>query len=488
MGRVRGLRLTTSRGSPPPLQHLHPLSREVASLAPIAAPAAVPGRRWRRLCAAGLCSLAAATAAPSLVPGPSPARPAPRPSAALAASPRLAEALGRRQLRATGMPGACPSSASAGSGGVRRGGPALRAVNEAGFDIGVSMPPEEAEKMGIQPFGDGGADNSTSPRPKIYSHGPCASPAAAQFIVKCSDWRDTSPGDARQRELAEKALEVLRTHGFVILEELLPADYVAPLEPEAAQYLGTSHDGFIPQPLRANRSQLHLPYAMPWASDWLVKHDLVLELVARYVRNDLAGGRTQDEQQWGLVQWLTSGADLDWFLSPEWGPKPGRLWDAPPTGCSGVGSPEERGPWLGRVMVTKTPPGSPPQKHHRDINFPGPTAQLTIQVALTPLEANNGPLGYVPGSHRMVTPGFEVVANPPLGSAVLYDSFVEHHGIENHSPRDRYAMYYEFETRGIFGGYTDEHFGPQAAAHTMAFRMAIDPELRQWVERVRAAA
>merc|ERR1712217_688412 len=113
-------------------------------------------------------------------------------------------------------------------------------------------------------------------------------------------------------------------------------------------------------------------------------------------------------------------------------------------------------------MVTKTPPFSPPQKYHRDINFPGPCAQITVQVALTPLLANNGPLGYTPGSHRMQTPGYEVVANPPLGSVVLYDSFVEHRGIENHTPKDRYAMYFEFETRGVFSGYTTTHFGPES--------------------------
>jgi len=132
-------------------------------------------------------------------------------------------------------------------------------------------------------------------------------------------------------------------------------------------------------------------------------------------------------------------------------------------------------------MVTKTPPGSPQQKRHRDIILPGPAAQLTIQVALTPLVANNGPLGYFPGSHVMRTPGYEVVANPPLGSVVLYDSFVEHRGIENHTPRSRYAMYYEFETRGIFSGYTDQHFGEQAAAHTLAFRQSVDPALRRLV-------
>lgn len=29
----------------------------------------------------------------------------------------------------------------------------------------------------------------------------------------------------------------------------------------------------------------------------------------------------------------------------------------------------------------------------------------------------------------------------------------------------RYAMYYEFETRGVFSGYTASHFGPSSAKH-----------------------
>lgn len=356
-------------------------------------------------------------------------------------------------------------------------------LNEAGFDVGMTISPEEADRLGLQPFGDGGADNATSHRPKVYTHGPCATPATADFVVDCARWRHASSGDSERQELADSVLQHLRTHGFVVLENVLQAEDVAPLEAAAAAHLSAEHEGFVPQPLRAGRQQLHLPFQAPWANAWLVKHDLVLEVVARYVHNDLAGGRTQDEQQWSLVQWLTSGADLGWFLLPDAAPKPGPMLDSPPTGCSTVGNPRERGPWLGRVMVTKTPPGSPPQKQHRDINFPGPTAQLTAQVALTPLEANNGPLGFVPGSHRMLTPGFEVVANPPPGSMVLYDSFVEHRGLEHHGEKDRYAMYYEFETRGLFGGYTDEHFGAQAGAHTHAFRLAVDPELRRWVER-----
>ena len=38
----------------------------------------------------------------------------------------------------------------------------------------------------------------------------------------------------------------------------------------------------------------------------------------------------------------------------------------------------------------------------------------------------------------------------------------------------RYAMYYEFETRGVFSGYTAAHFGPESEAH---MRVAT-PELQ----------
>lgn len=290
------------------------------------------------------------------------------------------------------------------------------------------------------------------------------------------------PRGEEQRALARQALELMKANGFVVLESLLPMDMVQTMEDEAARVILSPDDGFIPQPLRAGRTEGHVPFAVPWASDWLLKNDLVFEVVAGYMTNNLAGGRTQEEQQGALVEWLMSGAELDWFLQPTWGPKPGSLLDAPPAGCSDVGTAKDEGPFFGRISLIRAPPGTKPQKHHRDINFPGPAAQLTVQVALTQLQANNGPLAYVPGSHRMLTPGFEVVANPPLGSVVLYDSFCEHRGIENHSPRDRYALYYEFETRGVFSGYTATHFGPKSGAHMTAFRMAVDPDLRTWVD------
>lgn len=355
-------------------------------------------------------------------------------------------------------------------------------VNEAGFPMTVSMNPDDAERLGYKPFGDGGAENITAQRPKLYTHGPCASTLAAEYVVPCAGWGAASAED--RHALAMQALAALRKNGFVVLERLFPAEDIAPLEQEAAWFLGSPQDGFIPQPLRASRTEGHLPFAVPWASDWLLRHDLVLEVVAHYMQNNMAAGRTQDEQQWGLVQWLTSGAELEFFSKPEWGPQRGALLDHPPAGCSDVGTAQETGPFFGRISLIKTPPGAEPQKHHRDINFPGPMAQLTAQVALTQLVANNGPLAYAPGSHRMSTPGFEVVANPPLGSVVLYDSFCEHRGIEHQGTKDRYAMYFEFETRGVYSGYTATHFGPRSGSHMMAFRAAVDPELRKLVESV----
>ena len=276
------------------------------------------------------------------------------------------------------------------------------------FDPSLTV--KEAQALGVEavPFGDGGADLE-APRPKAYTHGPCRSGSARQFVVDAAVWRTSAPGSEERQALMAEILEVLRTHGLVVLEHVMPVDLVKQLEAEAVRHLDARPDGFVAQPLRAKRSQLHLPFAPPWNSEWLVRSDLILEVVARYVVNDMAGGRTEEEQQWNWVQWVSSGVGLEWFGRLDQAPKPGGLLDSPPAGCTDVGSPQERGPWLGRVMVTKTPPQSPPQKRHRDIILPGPASQLTIQVGLTELLANNGPLGYFPGSHLMRTPGYEVV-------------------------------------------------------------------------------
>ena len=190
-------------------------------------------------------------------------------------------------------------------------------------------------------------------------------------------------------------------------------------------------------------------------------NDLVLQVTARYVINNMACGRSEEEQQAAWCQWVTQGSDMDWFYAVP--PQQGPLATDPPHGCTCVGKAEELGPWLGRVMITKTPKQSPLMTRHRDIILPGPFAQLTVGVPLTPLVANNGPLALRPGSHLMDSPGYEVVTNIPHGSIMLYDSFVDHRAVEHHGASDRYVLYYEFETRGIFTGYVDGHFGQEAS-------------------------
>lgn len=331
----------------------------------------------------------------------------------------------------------------------------------------------------VLPFGDGGHDQEVQV-PRVYTHGPCGSRTGLDVVVECDLWHTLPPNSAERRHLASKALATLRKYGFVVLQRLLPRSWASELEAEAARHLDALPFGFTGQPLRADRTEVPPPCAGLWKSDWLIRNELVLEVAANYICNQMAEGRTEDEQQWAWIQWVTEGASLDWFR----GSRPGTSVDNRP-GVSRVGKPGACGPWLGQVTLIRAPPLSPPQKRHRDIILPGPCAQLTMQVALTQLTAVNGPLAFRPSSHVMHTPGYEVVAVPPLGSVVLYDSFTEHRGIENQTPEKRYAFYAEFETHGIFTGYTREHFGVEGAEHLDGFRREVDPELRRWVAEVR---
>ena len=229
---------------------------------------------------------------------------------------------------------------------------------------------------------------------------------------------------------------MLRKNGFAVLEGMVPADEQLAMEAAAIRHFEGLPKGYFTSPLRADRSQVHVPYEAPgcrncsdlfcsfqqlsadlqkepWSADWLVPNDLVLRVTARYVINNMACGRSEEEQQAAWCQWVTQGSDMDWFYAVP--PQQGPLATEPPHGCTCVGKAEELGPWLGRVMITKTPKQSPLMTRHRDIILPGPFAQLTIGVPLTPLVANNGPLALRPGSHVMDSPGYEVVTNIPHG-------------------------------------------------------------------------
>eukprot|EP00930_Biecheleria_cincta_P062014 TRINITY_DN47530_c0_g1_i1.p1 TRINITY_DN47530_c0_g1~~TRINITY_DN47530_c0_g1_i1.p1 ORF type:complete len:420 (-),score=51.57 TRINITY_DN47530_c0_g1_i1:32-1291(-) len=333
----------------------------------------------------------------------------------------------------------------------------------------------------VQPFANqNGGNDDTLPPPRLYLYGPTASESAREFIVDCSGWNAAPEGSPERAELVEKVLAVLRRNGFAVAEGMLPADKQLEMEQAAIDHFDNLPDGWFTSPLRAARTQVHVPYAEPWSADWLVMNDLVLQVTAKYVINNMACGRNEKEQQAAWCQWVMEGGEVDWWHKV--GPQLGDFASNPPNGCTTVGSPSELGPWLGRVMLTKTPGHTSLMTRHRDIILPGPCAQLTIGVPLTPLLANNGPLGLRPRSHVMHTPGYEVVANIPHGSLMLYDSFVDHRAVENHLPRDRYVLYYEFETRGIFTGYVDGHFGRGASESEADFRRVCDPVLRRHVE------
>lgn len=365
----------------------------------------------------------------------------------------------------------------------------LRGVRRnSAFNFAPVAPPGHPDYPGeeVKPFANqnGGVDVEALPPPRLFSYGPCASPVARDFVVDCAGWHSAAEGSRDRRDLVEQVLTVLRKYGFVVAEGMVPPEGQRFLEATAIRHFDEMPPGFFTSPLRAERKQVHVPYEEPWSADWLVMNSLVLQVVARYCTNNMACGRTEDEQQAAWCQWVMQGSDIDFFRSVS--PQPGPLADNPPHGCTTVGSvsPNDWGPWLGRAMITKTPGQTPLMTRHRDIILPGPCAQLTIGVPLTPLVANNGPLGIRPGSHVMQTPGYEVVTNIPPGSIMLYDSFVDHRAMENHLATDRYVLYYEFETRGIFTGYVEGHFGEMARKSEWDFRQMVDPVLRRHVTEV----
>lgn len=319
----------------------------------------------------------------------------------------------------------------------------------------------QPQEDGRAPFGDGGQDNEPQ-RPRLYTHGPCRG-QASDLILDCSAWRSAPALGPERRKLLAAALEKVRENGFVVLERLLPEAMVVGLEEAFAKHYdhGELPEGFVAAPLRAGRVEIVPPCASPWVDDLLVKNELILGVVAGYLCNHMADGRTEEEQKDAWLRWVCEGSDVDWFATSQ--PKAG---------------PASRAPGLYQVTVVEAPPHAPAQRRHRDIILPGPRAQLIAQVALTQFSAVNGPVAFVPGSHVMKTPGYEVVAVPPRGSVVLYDSFLEHRAIENHTARRRSALYITFSMHGIHTGYAPDHFGIEAAEHTEAFRRLLEPALR----------
>jgi len=274
-------------------------------------------------------------------------------------------------------------------------------------------------------------------------------------VVGCDGWSSASSNG--KRTYVETAFSKLKTYGYVVLERLLPAEPIAALEEEF--YKMKPLPGFTSIPLRARRTQAVMPFTEPWNADWLIKNDLLLELVVRYVcNNDAVKYRSEEDSKWAFVQWCVNGATTEWYMP---------------------GPSAEGEPGVGLVEVINTPPGAMPQNRHRDINLPGPCASLHVHIPLTPLRPDNGPIGFVPGSHRTETPGVEVIACPPRGSAVLYDSFTEHRGCENTTDGHRCALNATFHNKDVMTGYTPYHFGRGSWPHTLAYRRDVNARLRE---------
>eukprot|EP00435_Cladocopium_sp_Y103_P057557 s753_g19.t2 len=343
-------------------------------------------------------------------------------------------------------------------GDLRRG---QRCASQLCSFYGDSIPmpppghPDHPVGAEVQPFANqnGGIDDTLGP-PKIYMYGPAASPLGRSYAVDCNLWH--SADTMERQQLVDRVLETLRRNGFVVLENMVPPEEQFSMEAAAIRHFEQLPEGYFTSPLRADRSQVHVPYEDPWSAEWLVPNDLVLQVTARYVINNMACGRSEEEQQSAWCQWVMQGSSVEWFHSVP--PQDGPLATDPPHGCT------------------------------NDIILPGPFAQLTIGVPLTPLSANNGPLALRPGSHVMNSPGYEVVTNIPHGSIMLYDSFVDHRAVEHRGQQDRFVLYYEFETRGIFTGYVDGHFGQQATQSEHDFRQVVDPILRRYVAKAQCAA
>lgn len=126
-----------------------------------------------------------------------------------------------------------------------------------------------------------------------------------------------------------------------------------------------------------------MPFTPPWNEERLIRHELVMELVTRYICNNdgancgKSGGVGKEEHHWAFMQWLLSGA------------KTGHYVEAPPA--------QKCMPEFGLIDVIHTLPGSVPQHRHRDTHLPGPCATLTVTAPLTPLSPLNGPLASSPG-------------------------------------------------------------------------------------------
>jgi len=304
--------------------------------------------------------------------------------------------------------------------------------------------------------------------PRAYTHPPSGSGLREErgAVVACAHWRGAS-AEERQR-IADEAFGKLSSLGYVVLERLLPEEWIAPLEEEHERLLQGTEVVSL-ECLREHRQQTAMPFEAPWNEDWLVANDLVLEMVVRHIcNNDALTCKTNADQAWAFFEWVAGGV------------RTGQYTEAPMA--------ERASPCFGAIDVIRTPPHTMPQLRHRDTNLPGVCSSLTITVPLTTLTPENGPIGFVPRTHILETPGMEVLACPPPGSVIIYDSFAEHRGTENRSSRPRSVLSLTYDPGVWMRSFNPSHGGPRAWEHHSAFQRKIDHRLRKVEAAVRHGA
>eukprot|EP00747_Dinoflagellata_sp_TGD_P167910 gnl/TRDRNA2_/TRDRNA2_193217_c0_seq1.p1 gnl/TRDRNA2_/TRDRNA2_193217_c0~~gnl/TRDRNA2_/TRDRNA2_193217_c0_seq1.p1 ORF type:complete len:604 (+),score=81.00 gnl/TRDRNA2_/TRDRNA2_193217_c0_seq1:145-1956(+) len=280
-------------------------------------------------------------------------------------------------------------------------------------------------------------------------------------VVDCSDW--DLADEKRRSELLDESLATLRRSGYVVLERLLPKERVQVANDEFRRFKDSHPNGMTFSRMRARRDMTVPPFSGIWKEDWLTRHPLVLKLLAYYLRNSL-NPMDEERTQQTMINWIQEGSPLECFQEN--------------------GKFSHGRPMLDLMVVVDTPAGAPAQIRHRDVITPGPCASIGVHIPLTPLQLEplNAAIGFTPGSHRIAEAAGshakrDIVGAVPQGSVILYDSFTEHHGLENEHSSPRCALFAWYRVPGVWSGHTDENFGAPGLKVTTQWRRYVEERL-----------
>eukprot|EP00746_Dinoflagellata_sp_MGD_P143140 gnl/MRDRNA2_/MRDRNA2_76012_c0_seq1.p1 gnl/MRDRNA2_/MRDRNA2_76012_c0~~gnl/MRDRNA2_/MRDRNA2_76012_c0_seq1.p1 ORF type:complete len:612 (+),score=99.61 gnl/MRDRNA2_/MRDRNA2_76012_c0_seq1:2-1837(+) len=303
-------------------------------------------------------------------------------------------------------------------------------------------------------------------------------PKATAPVVDCANWDNAN--ETQQLNLLEEVLAKLTESGYVILDSLLPKEGIKRAFDEWRRIRDRCiKNGMSFDRIRGGREFTVPPCSGVFAEDWLTRHPFVLKIIAHYVRNSV-NAIDDEEGRRQLQHWQLMGAPMDLFQKGQLGS--GR-------------------PYMDLQIVIDTPSGPTNQNRHRDTpGPPGPAASIGVHIPLTPLQLEplNAALGYTPGSHRVPDmsrghPKIDVVGVAPPGSVILFDSYLDHHGMENDSDQPRAALFSWYRTPGVWTldnalNYYGESHKFAGLKETMRWRRHVEEKLRPTVFAARPEA